>query len=108
MVVLTYSHSLDFEVTEAALRRGDAPYVGLIGSKTKRTKFERWFLSRGGTATQLGRLVCPIGGDRVKDKRPEVIAALVAAELVTSVLAVGKSSDAEDQGGPVLEVRGGG
>lgn len=90
-VVLTYSHSLDFEITEAALLRGDMPYVGMIGSKTKRTKFERWFLSRGGTRAALASLVCPIGGTQVKDKRPEVIASLVAAELVTAFWSRGET-----------------
>ena len=33
-----------------------------------------------------GRLVLPIGGSVVKDKRPEVIAAMVAAELLATLL----------------------
>ena len=82
VVVMTHSHALDFAITEAALRRDDLSYVGLIGSRTKRRRFERWFCARGGDARALGRLVCPIGDVGVADKRPEVIAALVAAEMV--------------------------
>ncbi|WP_324133355.1 xanthine dehydrogenase accessory protein XdhC [Bosea sp. (in: a-proteobacteria)] len=85
-VVLTHSHALDYRLTEAALQRGDAAYVGMIGSATKRARFEAGFLRSGGRREALSRLTCPIGGSDVDDKRPEVIAALTAAELVRSLL----------------------
>jgi xanthine dehydrogenase accessory factor len=81
-VILTHSHALDYRLTEAALLRGNAAYVGMIGSRTKRRRFESQFLHSGGEATALAKLVCPIGGTDVDDKRPEIIAALTAAELV--------------------------
>lgn len=83
-LVLTHSHALDFEITEAALRRGDAAYVGMIGSATKRAKFERWFRARGRDAGALDGLTCPIGAALTGDKRPEVIAVLAAAELLVA------------------------
>lgn len=82
VVVMTYDHGLDFEITEAALGRDDTAYVGLIGSATKRRRFEKWFAARGGEASALRRLVSPIGDFGVADKRPVVIAALVAAEIL--------------------------
>jgi xanthine dehydrogenase accessory protein XdhC len=82
VVVMTYDHGLDFEITEAALVRTDIDYVGLIGSATKRRRFETWFAKRGGEAGALRRLVSPIGDFGVADKRPEVIAALVAVEIM--------------------------
>lgn len=85
-VILTHSHALDYRLAEAALQRGDASYVGMIGSATKRARFEAGFLRAGGRAEALARLTCPIGGSDVDDKRPEVIAALTAAELVRSLL----------------------
>ncbi|MDP3410276.1 xanthine dehydrogenase accessory protein XdhC [Bosea sp. (in: a-proteobacteria)] len=85
-VVLTHSHALDYRLTEAALQRGDASYVGMIGSATKRARFEAGFLRTGGRREALSRLTCPIGGADVDDKRPQVIAALTAAELVRSLL----------------------
>ncbi len=85
VVVVTHSHALDFAITEAALLRGDLAYVGLIGSRTKRRRFERWFTARGGSTASLGRLVSPIGDFGVADKRPEVIAALAAAELLRAL-----------------------
>ncbi len=85
-VILSHSHSLDYRLTEAALQRGDAAYVGMIGSGTKRARFEAGFLRSGGRREALSLLTCPIGGADVDDKRPEVIAALTAAELVRSLL----------------------
>lgn len=85
-VILTHSHALDYRLTEAALARSDAAYVGMIGSATKRARFEASFLRSGGRRETLARLTCPIGGCDVDDKRPEVIAALTAAELVRCLL----------------------
>lgn len=85
-VVLTHSHALDYRLVEAALARGDGSYVGMIGSATKRARFESHFLRSGGTRAALARLICPIGGADVDDKRPAVIAALTAAELARTLL----------------------
>ena len=58
----------------------------MIGSKTKRATFRRWFREEAaGMEAQLSRLVCPIGGAAVADKRPAIIAALAAAEIVTAL-----------------------
>lgn len=86
-VVLTHDHALDFLIVAEALKRGDAAYVGMIGSKTKKATFKNWFLkTAGGSEAEFARLVSPIGGDAVKDKRPRVIAALAAAEIMTSLV----------------------
>jgi xanthine dehydrogenase accessory factor len=77
---------LDFLIAAEALKHGAAAYVGMIGSKTKRATFRSWFLkSGGGTEAGFRRLVSPIGGDAVKDKRPAVIAALAAAEVMVAL-----------------------
>lgn len=81
-LVLTHSHSLDFSLCEAVLQRGDFAYLGLIGSRTKRRRFERGWRQLGITDARITRLICPIGGNRLRDKRPAVIAALVASELL--------------------------
>lgn len=87
VLVATHSHPLDYAITSAALRRPDLVYVGLIGSATKRRRFERGFVAEGGSPAALARLTCPIGSRTVRDKRPAVIAALVAAELLTAFAA---------------------
>ncbi|MBN8934087.1 MAG: xanthine dehydrogenase accessory protein XdhC, partial [Rhizobium pusense] len=46
-VVLSHSHALDYRLAEAALARGDATYVGMIGSASKRARFEAGVLRAG-------------------------------------------------------------
>jgi xanthine dehydrogenase accessory protein XdhC len=46
-LVMTHDHSLDFSLTQRIMRREDFGYFGLIGSKTKRVKFERRLVERG-------------------------------------------------------------
>lgn len=88
-VILTHDHALDFLIANEALQRADAPYVGMVGSKTKRAKFTSWYLGEGGDPAALERLVLPIGGAAfpggLGDKRPEVIAALAAAEILVHI-----------------------
>lgn len=87
-IVLTHDHALDFLIVAEALKRVDAAYVGMIGSKTKRETLRRWYLKEaGGDESSFSRVVCPIGGADVKDKRPAVIAALVAAEVTRALSA---------------------
>jgi xanthine dehydrogenase accessory factor len=86
-VILTHDHALDFLIVAETLKRHDAAYVGMIGSKTKKATFRNWFLkTAGGTAAAFDQLVSPIGGDAVHDKRPAVIAALAAAEIMTALV----------------------
>jgi xanthine dehydrogenase accessory factor len=85
-VVLTHDHALDFLITAEALARNDASYVGMIGSRTKRATFRNWLTREVGRPEFFDRLVCPVGGTAVKDKRPTVIAALAAAEIMVSAL----------------------
>ncbi|MDK4700721.1 xanthine dehydrogenase accessory protein XdhC [Rhizobium sp. CNPSo 4062] len=85
-VILTHDHALDFLIAAEALKRSDAAYVGMIGSKTKRATFRNWLSRESGQAELFDRLICPIGGTAVKDKRPTVIATLAAAEILTAAL----------------------
>lgn len=87
-VVLTHDHSLDFLITGEALARGDARYVGMIGSATKRALFERWYRQSEAKAANLETLTCPIGANQSADKRPQVIAAFTAAEIVERLTAI--------------------
>jgi xanthine dehydrogenase accessory factor len=56
----------------------------MIGSDTKRATFEHQYVREGGDTAQLSKLVCPIGR-KIADKRPEVIAATVAAEIIMAL-----------------------
>lgn len=81
ILVMTHDHPLDMAITAAALRR-DFPYVGLIGSATKRARFEKRFRDLGLTEAKIRSLVCPIGLPGIADKDPAVIAASVTAQLL--------------------------
>ncbi len=83
-VVLTHDHGLDFLLTSAALERGDAAYVGMIGSATKRVKFRNWLRDHC-DGQSIEHLNCPIGASGSRDKRPSVIAAFVVAEVMAEL-----------------------
>ena len=85
IVIVTHNHALDYEIAEAALARADLAYVGMIGSRTKRARFEKWFTARGGDRGVLARFVSPIGDAGVTDKRPPVIAALTVSEILKTL-----------------------
>lgn len=82
-LIFTHSHQLDYELAARILARGDAAYCGLIGSKTKRARFEnRMLRERVLTEDRLSELTCPIGLPGIPGKEPEVIAASVVAQLL--------------------------
>jgi xanthine dehydrogenase accessory factor len=81
ILVMTHDHPLDMAITAAALKRG-FPYVGLIGSATKRARFEKRFRELGLTEEAIRSLVCPIGLPGIANKDPAVIAASVTAQLL--------------------------
>jgi xanthine dehydrogenase accessory factor len=81
-LVLTHSHDLDLQITEAILKRADFAYLGLIGSATKRARFLHRFEARGVPAEVLSRMTCPIGLPGIVGKEPELIAASVVAQLL--------------------------
>ena len=99
-LILTHDHALDFLLAREVLGREDAAYVGMIGSKSKRGTFSHWLKRQEPNlaARHLESLVCPIGAHgMVRDKRPEVIAAMVAAELLTVLLPAKRSEVAEPE-----------
>lgn len=81
-LVLTHSHALDLQLTARILRRGTFAWFGLIGSRTKRARFEQRLLAQGIPAAQLARMTCPIGVSGIRDKAPSAIAIAVVAQLL--------------------------
>ncbi|KQR69162.1 xanthine dehydrogenase accessory protein XdhC [Rhizobium sp. Leaf341] len=92
VIILTHDHALDFLIAREALSRADLAYTGMIGSKTKRATFASWARDEGLDAAAISRLVLPIGGKTVSDKRPAVIAAMTAAEVLTALDAYRRSA----------------
>lgn len=78
-LVMTHSHDLDLALVERLLKRGDLSHVGLIGSASKRARFETRLRAKGIDPTPL---VCPIGIDGIADKHPHAIALSAAAQLL--------------------------
>ncbi len=83
-LVMTHSHAIDYEIVSRILMRNDAAYCGLIGSVSKRRRFEKRFRAQGIGDSQLVKLTCPIGVDGISGKKPAEIAVAVAAELLQS------------------------
>ena len=81
-LVMTHSHALDLDIVDRILRREDAAYCGLIGSVTKRRRFEKRLRDAGVSQSHIERLVCPIGVDGISGKKPAEIAVAAAAELL--------------------------
>jgi xanthine dehydrogenase accessory factor len=83
-LVMTHSHALDLQLSHAILSRPSArDWFGLIGSDTKRRQFEHRLRERGVNDARIGSMVCPIGLPGIEGKAPAVIAASVAAQLLT-------------------------
>lgn len=98
-IILTHDHALDFLIAQKALARSDLAYVGMIGSATKRATFAHWLDRQPGEGAEdmMARLILPVGGSAVRDKRPAVIAALIAAELLHKVAPVPRERLSERQ-----------
>ena len=82
VLVMTHSHSLDFDVVDYALRRPEFAQVGLIGSATKAARFKRRLVEAGHEPDALSRLTCPIGSKTIESKLPAAIAASVVVQLL--------------------------
>lgn len=80
--IMSHSHALDLAICDAALRNADVAAVGLIGSATKRARFETRLRAAGVDAARVAALICPIGIDGITSKEPAMIALAVAAQIV--------------------------
>lgn len=83
-IVMTHDHQLDLALAERILRRGDFAYFGLIGSRTKRARFEHRLRERGLAAETIARMRCPLGLPEVRGKLPLEIAIAVAGEVIAT------------------------
>lgn len=81
-LVMTHSHALDQALCERILRRTDFAYFGLIGSKTKRARFEHRMAEHGIDPARFASMTCPIGVSGITDKAPAMIAIAIVAQLL--------------------------
>lgn len=86
VLIMSFSHAEDLDIVAACLQRqrerGDLPFIGLIGSKSKWASFRQRLAARGFSEAEMARVVCPIGVPGIAGKQPEVIAVAVAAQLL--------------------------
>jgi xanthine dehydrogenase accessory factor len=94
IAIMTHSHALDLDVAAAALKARRFPYVGLIGSATKRARFASTLRQIGMAGDDIDRLICPIGLTEIHDKAPAAIAAATAAQLLIRREAVAEATKA--------------
>jgi len=81
-LVMTHNHPLDYALAEAVLKRGDAGFLGMIGSRTKAQRFQMRLEQRGYPADVIAQLHCPIGLAEVPGKRPLEVAISIAAQVI--------------------------
>ena len=82
-LVMTHSHSLDYDLCRILLRRSDLMYTGLIGSESKSRRFRKALRKDGLHDLELVRLTSPIGKQGPDGKEPGVIAMSVLSEILT-------------------------
>jgi xanthine dehydrogenase accessory factor len=80
--VMSHSHTLDLAIVDAALRNANISHVGLIGSATKRARFEKRLHEAGVNQPRISSLICPIGVSGIASKHPSAIATAVAAQVL--------------------------
>ena len=80
--VMTHSHTLDLVIVDAALRNASIAHTGLIGSATKRARFEKRLREAGVEAQRVAGLICPIGVAGIASKHPSAIAVAVTAQIL--------------------------
>ena len=82
-LVMTHSHTLDYELCRILLRRPDLVYTGLIGSESKSRRFRKALKKDGLHDLELARLTSPIGKNGPVGKEPGVIALGVLSEVLS-------------------------
>lgn len=80
--IMSHSHALDLAITDAALRNSNIAQVGVIGSATKRVRFEKRLREAGVDEARIASLICPIGIGVIRSKLAAAIAVSVAAQII--------------------------
>ena len=80
--IMSHSHALDFAIADAALRNPAIAEVGVIGSATKRARFEKRLREAGVAEPRVSGMICPIGMGQIRSKLPAAIAISVALQII--------------------------
>ncbi len=82
LLIITHSHSYDQDALGQALET-PARYIGMIGSKRKRSVIYSNLREQGSTDADLARVHCPIGLE-IGSESPQEIAVSIIAELIAA------------------------
>lgn len=80
--VMSHSHAIDLSIVDAALRNPNIAHVGVIGSATKRARFEKRLREAGIDDARVKSMICPIGIGGIKSKLPAAIAVATLAQII--------------------------
>ncbi len=80
--VMSHSHALDLSIVNAALQNPHIAELGVIGSATKRVRFEKRLRAAGVDESRLSGMICPIGTGGIRSKLPAAIAISVAHQII--------------------------
>ena len=80
VLVLTHNHAIDFDIISMALKE-ETKFLGLIGSKTKKVRFNNMLINEMNIEEGMSNVICPIGlpigGDTPKEIAISVVAQLL-------------------------------
>ncbi len=82
VLIMTHDHGEDAAIVDAALRRQELPYIGLIGSSAKWRRIEKVLHEWGHAPAATARVTTPIGDPRIVGKDPATLALSVCADLL--------------------------
>lgn len=80
VLVMTHDHTIDFNIIAMALQN-DTKFLGLIGSKTKRVRFNNMLIKDMNIKEGMSKVICPIGL-QVGGDTPKEIAIDITAQLL--------------------------
>ena len=89
VLVLTHNHAIDFDIITMALQN-ETKFLGLIGSKTKKVRFNNMLINEMDIPEGMTNVVCPIGLDIGGDTPKEIAISVVAQLLQVHYLSVNK------------------
>ena len=81
-IILTHSHDYDFKIINEILNYNKYKFIGLIGSKTKKKRFNSRLINLGHKESIVNKIECPIGLENINSKKPGEIAISIIARLL--------------------------
>ena len=79
---MTHSHQIDLSICTSLLNINNFSFIGLIGSQTKKNRFNKRLREIGYNQKLIDKIECPIGIEKITGKEPDVIAISILARLL--------------------------